>query len=484
MKKFCSNCGNQLELSQRNCSQCGEGNPFFVAAFTILSDQTDALEKLKQEKEKIEKELQEKLQAQLEFERQEQIRKEQEEAEKIRMQQLQAAKKESERLEQERIAELIKREKEKLEKELEEKLQARLKAEREQQLLREQEEARKMKANELEIARREAERIETLLHQEKEKLARELQQKLESKLVAEREQRLKQEQEEAEKIRLQKLAADQMIAEQEKMEAALQSEILLVKQSSQEYQKQTIDLVNGVREELQQIEVENKRLKQEVENLHRILPDKTEAYSAPIVAEPSIAEARFERKALSAIIGFVFLIGAGLLLFYIINWQTNRQASVVKESANVIPAAVESSASEPKEYIPVITSQVSDEKAADLTAIAQPDKISKSSEREEPEVKREIMKKPSSSRTSVISPQSVAADMVGQKISGCDILIRSIAEVSGVSGLKLIEKLPSGQLKYKFSATITQNKQTYRTSPYIYYQTNGAFIKLDGTNCE
>lgn len=482
MKKFCSNCGNQLELSQRNCSQCGEINPFFVAAFTILSDQTDALEKLKLEKEKIEKELQEKLLAQLEFERQEQIRKEQEEAEKIRVKQLLAAKKEAERLEQERIEELIKREREKLEKELEEKLQARLTAEREQQLMREQEEAHKFKASELEIARREAERIELLLNQEKEKLARELQQQLESQLMAEREQRLKQE--EAEKIRLQKLAADQMIAEQEKMEAALQSEILLVKQTSQEYQKQTIDWVNGVREELQQIEVENKKLKQEVENLHRILPDKTEAYSAPLAAEPSIAEARFERKALSAIIGFVFLIGAGLVLFYMINWQTSKQASVAKEPAKSISAKEESSNSDVKEYIPVVSPEVSNEKKADLTAIAQPDKISKSTLEEEPEVKSEIMKKPSSSRISVISAQTIAADMVGQKVSGCDILIRSIEEVSSVSGLKLIDKLPSGQLKYKFSAIITQNKQTYRTSPYIYYQTNGTFVKLDGTNCE
>ncbi|HLP49334.1 MAG TPA: hypothetical protein VK154_00475 [Chitinophagales bacterium] len=82
MKKFCSTCGNQLELSQRTCSGCKAANPFFVAAFTLLSDQRESLEKLRLEKERIdaekariEKELAEIEEAQKEFERQDELRK-------------------------------------------------------------------------------------------------------------------------------------------------------------------------------------------------------------------------------------------------------------------------------------------------------------------------------------------------------------------------------------------------------------------------
>ena len=45
MKKFCSSCGNQLELSKRTCSECGAANPFFIARFSLLEDQSGELEK-------------------------------------------------------------------------------------------------------------------------------------------------------------------------------------------------------------------------------------------------------------------------------------------------------------------------------------------------------------------------------------------------------------------------------------------------------
>lgn len=488
MKKFCSNCGNQLELSQRACGQCGEVNPFFVAAFTILSDQTDALEKLRLEKEKIEKELQEKIQAQLEFERQQQLKREQEESEKLRLQQLEAAKREAERLERERIEELIRSEKEKIEKELEEKLQTQLRIEREHQLKREQEDADKNRAKEEDAARREVERIEALVNLEKAKMAKELKLKLEAQLEIELKQRVEAEREDAEKLRLQKFAADQIIAEQDKKDAALQNEILQVKENNQQYQRQTIELVNEVREELQQIEVENNRLKQEVAHLHSIIPNKADAAVQAMSNSPvNDVDERFERKALTAIISFVFLVGAGLLLFYIINWQTNRSVSAIKIPVKSVPAVVESIDDVPKEYIPAVNPEKNINTTPDLTAIAQPVEVDKPIESKSGKAsEKETLIEPSktSSGGSKISAQMVVKDMVGQKVSGCDIVIKSEDEISGVSSLKLIEKLPSGQMKYKFSAVIKQNNQTYKTSPYVYYHSNGTFVKLDGTNCE
>ncbi len=85
MKKSCTECGNQLELSQRLCTKCGAPNPFFTSAFSFLSDQSGELEKLRVEKERIEKELSEKEEQQAEFIRQEQLKKEAEDAEKLKI---------------------------------------------------------------------------------------------------------------------------------------------------------------------------------------------------------------------------------------------------------------------------------------------------------------------------------------------------------------------------------------------------------------
>lgn len=110
MKKFCSSCGNQLELSQRYCSECGIVNPFFVPAFILLSDQSDVLEKLRIEKEKIEKELAEKEEKQAEFVRQEMMRKELDENDRRRKENLEKELILREALEREKFEENFKKE--------------------------------------------------------------------------------------------------------------------------------------------------------------------------------------------------------------------------------------------------------------------------------------------------------------------------------------------------------------------------------------
>ena len=110
MKKFCSSCGNQLELSQRYCSECGIVNPFFVPAFILLSDQSDVLEKLRIEKEKIEKELAEKEEKQAEFVRQEMMRKELDENDRRRKENLEKEMILREALEREKFEENFKKE--------------------------------------------------------------------------------------------------------------------------------------------------------------------------------------------------------------------------------------------------------------------------------------------------------------------------------------------------------------------------------------
>lgn len=110
MKKFCSTCGNQLELSQRFCAECGTVNPFFVPAFTLLSDQSQSLEKLRIEKERIEKELHVKEDEQREFQKQEELRKQIASAEKLRNEQLEQERIQQEKEERERVEANLKNE--------------------------------------------------------------------------------------------------------------------------------------------------------------------------------------------------------------------------------------------------------------------------------------------------------------------------------------------------------------------------------------
>lgn len=110
MKKFCSTCSNQLELSQRFCNECGAVNPFFVPAFTLLSDQSQSLEKLREEKERIEKELAEKENKQKEFQRQELLRKQIEELDRDKTERLEREITQREKAEREKIEANIKKE--------------------------------------------------------------------------------------------------------------------------------------------------------------------------------------------------------------------------------------------------------------------------------------------------------------------------------------------------------------------------------------
>ncbi|MBL0310544.1 MAG: hypothetical protein IPP77_12985 [Bacteroidetes bacterium] len=99
MRKFCSTCGGQLELSKRFCTECGAGNPFFVPAFSLLGDQSGELERLRIEKERIERELQEKEQAHAEFLKQEELKRQLDELQRQKRENLEREKIERERIE-------------------------------------------------------------------------------------------------------------------------------------------------------------------------------------------------------------------------------------------------------------------------------------------------------------------------------------------------------------------------------------------------
>lgn len=385
MKKFCSTCGNQLELSQRFCAECGTVNPFFVPAFTLLSDQSQSLEKLRTEKDRIEKELHAKEDEQREFQKQEELRRQIADAEKQK----------NERLEQERIQ----REKE----------------------------------------------------------------------------------------------------ERERIEANLKNEILRVKEEALQYKEETIGLLrevrNEVKGEIQQIDEENKRLKQEVESLSK---QKVEVVSPLHTKEQNEEEPapqpEYENEAINsnktflrAVLGVVVLLAAFLAYFYFTQINQEPESTLISEATSAeevapsLPQESESKVdtllvaaenSEPAEPVAPVSQPVAPAPKITEAAIAAPIKISP-----EPEAKKNIAAK------IAINVQKVSADLNGKRISGCGVTIGAGAELKQISNLILVTETPEYS-KYRCKAIIVQGTDTYTSSPYLYYSPTGELERIDGSNCE
>jgi hypothetical protein len=83
-----------------------------------------------------------------------------------------------------------------------------------------------------------------------------------------------------------------------------------------------------------------------------------------------------------------------------------------------------------------------------------------------------------------LTPARVMGDLVGKKLSGCDITINSSSEINNIANIVLIEKLSASYFKYKCTVKIKQGTETYTASPYLYYSAEGSMIKVDGANCE
>jgi hypothetical protein len=363
MKKFCSTCGNHLELSQRFCSQCGAVNPFFVSTFSFLSDQSEDLERLRLEKERIDKELAEKEERQAEFRKQEQLRREAEEAERLKLE-----------------------------------------------------------------------------NQEKERLAKEQQ-------------------------------------ERERIDLALKQELLRVKEETELYRRTTSDWVQEVKQDLQQIGEDNKRLKEEVANLSKAgLSERSRPYSE---SENTVTEKSPKTKGLMVSL-FVVLLGltSVLAFFYFTTRYDNtaiqtpvpQKQEVMLKPLDAQPVSIDTIASTDTTRVAVDTASTAQK--TNVASIPTAEIKTPSSEPVKPK------------ENFVLDEARVRKDLVGKRISGCDIIIGSASEIEQISGLVLVEKLSTGGQRYKFTAIIAQGKDNFTASPYIYYTSGGAFIKIDGTNCE
>jgi hypothetical protein len=249
----------------------------------------------------------------------------------------------------------------------------------------------------------------------------------------------------------------------------LQQEILRVKDETEQYKRQTLEMVEVVRQELHHIDEENKRLKQEVEmlSLSRISqPAEPKETFAP--APPAKAEKRF--FAVVTILFIAFCIGLGY--FLTVHKGENNAVALNRTVLSNQPVKTAPPAVITKAPVASNESAPAKKLIAAVTPAPQPQPVAAPAIAAQPKVNASI------------SEAKVKGDLIGNKLSGCGITVNNPGEIAALGNLALITREPSGETKYKFSTRIVQGGETFNATPYIYYDANGVFVRIDGTNCE
>ena len=244
--------------------------------------------------------------------------------------------------------------------------------------------------------------------------------------------------------------------------------------------EETNNWVNEVRQELNQIEEDNKKLKATVAELSK--SGQTENKVTPATVSAKSNSDNGNRVFISILIILLAILSAVAFYYFI---TTNKKEIVatpegIKKEAEAPPAisnpvnADTVSINQDSLATPAVSDTVAKEEIAPLSEPANKMNTPVHIETKTYKTASEF----------VLTEAKLRKDLIKKKISGCDIVINKASEIETISHLVLVEKLPSGQLKYKFTATIVKGSDTFTAIPYVYYKTSGIFIKIDGTNCE
>ena len=270
--------------------------------------------------------------------------------------------------------------------------------------------------------------------------------------------------------------------EQQKAELELKNEILKVKEETEQYKKETFDLVKEVQRELHDIEAENKLLKEKVELLKNNHP--AEQVELVAQAPQAFAHKQESKKAITTMAAIMLLIVVTTISYFFFSKTT--KPSTVNSTNNTKPVK-QSSIAENKPAEKVVTRDTT--LHPKLLAAANTAMVTKALPTVAP---TSIIAKPAPAPVSSSKAPSVfyltearlKTDLIGKKLSGCDITINNSAEINSIGNLVLVDRLSASYLKYKCIVKVKQGNDTYTSSPYIYYSAEGTFIKVDGTNCE
>jgi len=244
----------------------------------------------------------------------------------------------------------------------------------------------------------------------------------------------------------------------------LQNELLRVKNANEQHKKETLDLVKSVQKELQDIDKENKLLKQTVESLKNYQPLQNQPW--PNATQLNENKSLNANRSFAAAVILLFIVAGCSYLFFS---RSNVKIPVNAASPVTMPQRSETAKSQIAAFNKTDTSH--EHKLLAIATAAPP----------KPNPTANV--NPSVMPFSLTTTRAVN-DLIGKKLSGCDITINNKAEVEHIDNLLLVEKLSASYLKYKCTLKIKQGNDLYTSTPYIYYSAEGTFIKVDGTNCE
>jgi len=295
-----------------------------------------------------------------------------------------------------------------------------------------------------------------------------------------RRERLRRELEEIEQQKRERLEKVRVIKERfqrEETNLQLQKEIQDVKSETEQYKKDTTELLLKLRNELLQIEEENKQLKAEFEQLNKTL---TEEKNSPEVLEETKQEPLIAiKKVAPFLLGSLSTVLLCVLLYFAYGFVLRVTAMAgMKSSIEQIQTESINAESEMAQA-PAIDPNTIDTLPLTETPVVE-------NEAQEPITENSSAnnKVVSNAVSFTLTAVKIKDDLAGKVVSGCDITVKSPQEVVLVTDIVKVGAVTSGYTKYRATVHILQDGYTYKTTPYLYYNANGTFIKIDAANCE
>jgi hypothetical protein len=363
------------------------------------------------------------------------------------------------------------------------------------------------------------------LRARKESIERELEEIEREQAEALRKEKLRLEMEELNRQRIARLEKEREIKERferEGIEASIKKELQQVKDETEQYKRQTTELLKELRGIIFQIDEENKKLKEELQQIAKTQVTtpfvkeevsvqkqqeqvKEEVAGATIVEEPSVQE-ELEQKTFnnSWVIGVVILliiVAGGLFAFFYSNYKSSLPAETTTIETSSSKTDVSVPSEKPKEnadhtMLPTAAPETKEEQV-NAVVVENNSTVPAANESKPPRQKVTVTQKektvlptadepkPKTETEFSLTAVQAQSDLVGKKLSGCGIILNSASEIDAIGNPIMVENAPvSGYIKYKLSLKVKQGGETYQVTPYMYYTNTGKFIRVDATNCE
>lgn len=373
-----------------------------------------------------------------------------------------------------------------------------------------------------EIPSARASAIDTL-RARKESIERELEEIEREQKEVQRKEKLRMEMEELERQRIVRLEKEKEIKERferEGLEAVIKKELEQVKAETEQYKHQTNELLKELKGVVLQIDEENRKLKEEVQQITRtqvvvnqpiqlqpdIVDEEIETLIQSVEAEPS-TDSIYEEEGTSKpneeiqeVTGSSWRTGVGILLVLILIGAGAYWYSVYRPETSIAPTEVrmEVAASNPEPETTSSSETRPQTEEATVNTVEQTPTEATGAEKDmaekpksatkgmEVKVLPPIESKPEKEKTHfVLSEAKVKDDLIGKKLSGCGITLTGSSEIQSITNPVMIEDATAlGYIKYKLSLRLVQGGETYNVTPYLYYSPSGKFVKVDATNCE